>query len=601
MPSSDFSTVLVKDDRLANLTDQITYAVNKGAQQISVADFNATSQGNSSHVYNIIVPSLETIIDRRVEWTSTVTLKITCDCKANIQAVNYGVRDVLGPFPLHQLIQTMSATINNNTVSLNVRDVLPAMLRLLDNRELAHYNNSTPVAYDQYRNYADMADALNSSFGGFDNVSDPMIHPRGSFALDWVAADVNGTTPLTTTTGDAVRTAYVRFTVTEPLLLSPFIFANPQSNNQGMYGVQNMSFNMNFGDTSRIWRHTNTAGNGTAVVQSVEIESFQYSKLSFNFLTAHPSDQLSSRCVVPFYEMPRYLTSQFPAITGAGAGQLGIPAPPVPASLVSQTISLNQIPDKLIIFIRPRVNEYGSDFFLPIRKININWNNNTGVCSSFNQVDLWRCSVESGSNQSFDEFRGYAQRPSPIVPDEEKKAGSGGGVRVLTCGSVLALTMGTHVNLVEDFYSPGSIGQFSIQISVDVDNYSRDAVTPELVIVCMNSGSFATERGTSSTYTALLTKQDVLDASMQEAVPRGEYARLVGGGFLDSLKSAWKYLTSNGRLGKIANTALNVHDIYKGAPTGHSTKARHVVQALGGARSGGAMSGGMASLSSRLR
>ena len=153
----------------------------------------------------------------------------------------------------------MSATINNNTVSLNVRDVLPAMLRLLDNRELAHYNNSTPVAYDQYRDYADMGAASNSSFGGFNLVSDPLIHPRGSFALDWIASDVNGTTPLTTTTGDLVREAYVRFTVTEPLLLSPFIFANPQSNNQGMYGVQNMSFNMNFGDTSRIWRHTNTA------------------------------------------------------------------------------------------------------------------------------------------------------------------------------------------------------------------------------------------------------------------------------------------------------------------------------------------------------
>lgn len=601
MPSSDFSTVLVKDDRLANLTDQITYAVNKGAQQISVADFNATSQSNSSHVYNIIVPSLETIIDRRVEWSSTVTLKITCDCKANVQAINYGIRDVLGPFPLHQLIQTMSATINNNTVSLNVRDVLPAMLRMLDNRELAHYNNSTPVAYDQYRDYANMGDALNSSFGGFDNVSDPMIHPRGSFALDWAASDVTGTTPLTTTTGDLARTAYVRFTVTEPLLLSPFIFANPQSNNQGMYGVQNMSFNMNFGDTSRIWRHTDAGGSGIATVTSVEIESFQNSKLSFNFLTAHPSDQLSSRCVVPFYEMPRYLTSQFDPILGAGAGQPGIPAVPVFKQLVSQTISLNQIPDKLIIFVRPRVNAYGSDFFLPIRKININWNNNTGVCSSYNQVDLWRCSVESGSNQSFDEFRGYAQRPSPVGPNEEKTPGSGGGVRVLTCGSVLALTMGTHVNLVEDYYSPGSIGQFSIQLSVDVDNYSTDPVTPELVIVCMNSGSFATERGTSSTYTALLTKQDVLDASMQEAVPRGEYARLVGGGFLDSLKSAWKYLTSHGRLGKIANTALNVHDIYKGGPTAHSEKARHVVKALGGARSGGAMSGGMASLSSRLR
>ena len=157
-----------------------------------------------------------------------------------------------------------------------------------------------------------------------------------------------------------------------------------------------MTFNMNFGDTTRIWRHTGTVASN-ATVQSVEIISFQDSKLSFNFLTAHPSDQLSSRCVVPFYEMPRYLTSQFPAIDGvAGGAALGIPRAPIPASLVSQTISLNQIPDKLIIFVRPRTNNYGSDFFLPIRKININWNNNTGVCSSYNQVDLWRCSVESG-------------------------------------------------------------------------------------------------------------------------------------------------------------------------------------------------------------
>ena len=152
-----------------------------------------------------------------------------------------------------------------------------------------------------------------------------MIHPRGSFALDWAASDVTGTTPLTTTTADAARIAYVRFTVTEPLLLSPFIFANPQSNNQGMYGVQNMSFNMNFGDTTRIWRHTGTVA-ANATIRSVEIVD---SKLSFNFLTAHPSDQLSSRCVVPFYEMPRYLTSQFDAIIGAGAGQLGIPSAPV--------------------------------------------------------------------------------------------------------------------------------------------------------------------------------------------------------------------------------------------------------------------------------
>ena len=73
---------------------------------------------------------------------------------------------------------------------------------------------------------------------------------------------------------------------------------------------------------------------------------------------------------------------------------------------------------------------------------------------------------------------------------------------------------------------------------------------------------------------------------------------MVGGGFLDSLKSAWNWLKQPGRLSKIANAGLSVYDITKGGPTSGSTKGREIVKVLGGARSGGAMSGG---LSSRLR
>ena len=125
MESKDFETVLVKDDRIANLTDKISYAVNKGGQQITSATFEATSQSNSSHTYNIIVPSLETILDRRILWQSTVTLKINATGAANNnQAIYYGSRDCLAPFPLHQLCATMSATINNNTGSANMNDVL---------------------------------------------------------------------------------------------------------------------------------------------------------------------------------------------------------------------------------------------------------------------------------------------------------------------------------------------------------------------------------------------------------------------------------------------------------------------------------------------
>ena len=53
--------------------------------------------------------------------------------------VNYGVTDALSAFPLHSLVATMTATINNNTVAMNVADVLPAILRLMDPEELAYY------------------------------------------------------------------------------------------------------------------------------------------------------------------------------------------------------------------------------------------------------------------------------------------------------------------------------------------------------------------------------------------------------------------------------------------------------------------------------
>ena len=43
MSSTDFNKQLILDDRIANLTDKIDYAVMKGAQTISVADVNATS------------------------------------------------------------------------------------------------------------------------------------------------------------------------------------------------------------------------------------------------------------------------------------------------------------------------------------------------------------------------------------------------------------------------------------------------------------------------------------------------------------------------------------------------------------------------------
>ena len=74
--------------------------------------------------------------------------------------MNYGVTDALAPFPLHSLVSTMTATINNNTVSMNVQDTLPLLLRMVDPEELAKYNDMTPTALDHLAHYSDAVDAM---------------------------------------------------------------------------------------------------------------------------------------------------------------------------------------------------------------------------------------------------------------------------------------------------------------------------------------------------------------------------------------------------------------------------------------------------------
>ena len=164
---------------------------------------------------------------------------------------------------------------------------------------------------------------------------------------------------------------FVRFTVSEPLLLSPFLFGKTQSNNSGMYGIQNMSFNFNIGDAKTVWRHY---GNTISDITNVSVVKFENSKLICQFLTPHPSDQLSSRCCVPFYELPRYVTTNYTTVGGLPATTFnGAKLVPTYVDYPSSTISLNQIPDKLIIFVRREARTWvHTDSFLAINKININ-------------------------------------------------------------------------------------------------------------------------------------------------------------------------------------------------------------------------------------
>jgi len=583
--SADFEKVLVKDPRL-DVTDTIKYAVIKGGQNVTNSKFAAVSASSSQLVFNIQVPSEQTIIDRRVLLRANLTVGVTTKGGLANSRVCYGVNAALASFPLHQCFDTLSATINNNTVTCNIKDVLPAILRLMDDDDLIWHNGTTPAfndivaTYDQNlpsTDFAFLANANTSLWG----VNDNKRFHRGCFPIK-----SNASTPVTTQTqvftifDDDDSTNYLTYEITEPLLLSPFMFSHTKSNNQGFYGIQNMNIVANLNNGARCFRGPtigttatfltpSVSGSATVGITAVSINMYTNKpELLFTFITPHPSDLMPARNIVPYYELPRYINSGQPLISAAtleaGAGS-GVRIMSTKLA-VFNSIQLNQIPDKLIFFTRtkaPSITDTGpwcqADVSLPITNISINFNNNSGILASATTQELWQMSKNNGVNSSWPEFLGYG---TSVNSDGGSFPDVSGNLVDLSptvnsvplSGSYLVLEFGKDIQLTEDFYAAGSLGNFNLQCNVTVANnllFEAAADSYELVVITMNSGVFVCERGTSATYTGILTKQDVLDASAQEYYTHDDVKRLVGGGFFDSIKSGLSSLAKKGmKMGK---------------------------------------------------
>ena len=65
--SADFKTVNITDSRL-HFDDQINYAVRGGAASITSVTYPAQAKSLTSHSFNINIPSLNTVVSKRVLW-----------------------------------------------------------------------------------------------------------------------------------------------------------------------------------------------------------------------------------------------------------------------------------------------------------------------------------------------------------------------------------------------------------------------------------------------------------------------------------------------------------------------------------------------------
>ena len=506
--------ILVKDDILDIASQTIDYAVNMGGSNTSSQKFICNSISNSSSVYVVQVPSLQTVVSRTLLRHEKFTLTIEGVPRTGQYLVNLGTTDAFAPMPLSQLIKNTTCQINNTSVSLQTQEVIDPLLRVMERQALSRVNNTAPCYLDQYADYIDCLNTPSNPLGGYDSATDPCYQPRGSYKI----ISIGGNNAI----GEAVPTARtVNITVefTEPLFLSPFVFGDTQDDQPGMVGINTITITDQRDATAQLcYRFVND----TLQFSNKAITGISYSQqdcyIECQFVSPHASMMLPSQSISSYIQYNLFKSSNVPA-----------------NSATSSSIQLNGVPDKVLCWVRSALStRTGSqpDYYATITGISINFNNGTYL-SNASQHLLWKYSQEAGSNQSWLEWSGEA-------------FGKEGGVfgvspagPVATTGSVLALDFGRHITLADSFLAGGSSGSFNFSITV---NYNLPAtapalVNPELCLLFLNSGVFVNQAGQSSVFVNLLTKSQVLDSmAVQEPTTRAELKRLVGSGFLSNLK-----------------------------------------------------------------
>lgn len=579
--SADIQKEAVFDDRIVQSRPR--YAVEKGALSLTNAPFNAIASTSSQMTFNVYVPSENVFVDRAVRWSATGRFQMTVTAPAvaptaGAVIVVPGQDFSVSSFPLNYLCQTMTATINDTTTVINSQDVLLEVLRLTDYKKNL-LQRTCPTMLDKYQsNYVAQQNVNNPMNGYSDAVNDDVVG-NGSF-LGFNFTDPNGTLlgtatpayagatynsvngmPVWATGAAAGATAqlYFAITSTEKLVLSPFVFADDCENDTGLFGINNIQLVMNFKSpgASGSLRVLKTLGNlGTNnVISAVTFNQgasggvWISPVLNVQFLTPSLDVPLPAKSVVPYMEFPRYITQsqngQIPAY-GSPGGSLG--------QLQSQTITLPQIPDLLIIYVKANQVSGGTagvadptdpsycDAYLPIASqfnssvknpLSINFDNFSGLLSSHTTEELYQMSISNGLEMDWNQWSGLARSAGGVTGSSAAGLGAtyptipAGGLRPLS-GGFLVLKPSKDITL-QSGQAPSLVGNFTLQFNLQVINTYPFAVQPTLYVITANSGFFESIRGSSRIIKGVLSEQDIISAPVASAQTHEGLRRLVGG------------------------------------------------------------------------
>ena len=515
------NVVQVRDPRTI-LENKRDYAVLRAGSQTTFKQFTTTSVSQSSIQFSCPPPSGGVIIDRKQYFLLPIRLTFIGQAPVGQLLLNPG-QDAPRAFPISSSIDTLQVSINNQSVSINMADIIHPLLHFNTCTKLSEREYSmTPSLLDQAQSYSSLFGTNRSPLSFYGDSVDQAMMPRGGFPFT-IVSNTN-------------TSAVVDMVCCEPLFLSPFYWGH--GNSSGFYNVNTMDFNITFlGNAgNRMWSHDAVSSGVPTNITSVSAQfsnfqgaPFSYSDnvplMLFQYITPNETQVLpfDRPITYPYFDVQRFPTDSQNAIA---AGSQTI--------MNSNNIQLNSIPRRMYVFMRERNADLYStpnnpDTFFSIENISVQFMNKNGLLASANKRQLYEMSVKNHCALSWTQWSG----------DLTYLDGSF-GQKIGTVGSLLCIEFATDIGL-DSLDAPGKLGQYMLQVNVTGKNNSNRNITPSLYVIVVSEGTFTIEGlGKASTNIGVISSEDILNAQQNPFVNYKDVEHVNGGNFLSGVKDFGK-------------------------------------------------------------
>jgi hypothetical protein len=510
----------------------------KSGQQSTWKQWTTTSISGSSLQFSCPPPSGSVVVNRKCYLYMPVRLFFNGIPPVG-QTLLQENRDAPRAFPVNSSIDTFSATINNQSMSINIADIIHALMHYNTCNDLKNGDYSLSPSYqDQSQNYGDLFNTVRSPLFNYGDANAGDQTNRGAWPFTIIANPVSG--------GVLPVQAIVDVAFTEPIFLPPFYFG--EKNGCGFYNVNTMDFNITMlaQAANRMWSHDDIGGtnvitsasfifggltNGPASSSFPQNQGNQPTML-IQYVTPQETQVIPNNVAItyPYFDVLRFPTD------------LAVAAPGVPTTYNSNNIQISSIPRRLYIFIRERNSDLFSnpshtDTFFQINQLSIQFKNKNGLLASASMQDLFKISRKNHCQLNWVQWSGGPTH----TPGFAYTTTFG------TIGSVLCLEFATDIGL-DSLEAPGILSQSQLQVQVTATNVSGHNINGTLYLVPILEGTFCIQGlGQASTNIGVLTPQDVLDCQQRDSVSYSDVEDVNGGDFWSGLKNfgskLWPFIT----------------------------------------------------------